>query len=125
MWYRPPELLLGQQHCTSAVDMWSLGCITAEMFLGRPLFPAESQIDQLFRIFRVCGTPDETSWPGAAKLPAFSPEFPQWSPQAWSLVLPGAPPDAVDFVAALLTCRPAARLSAAAALQHAFIGPAW
>lgn len=52
LWYRAPEILLGATHYTTAVDVWSAGAIIAEMFLGKPLFPGDSEIDQLHRIFR-------------------------------------------------------------------------
>jgi len=57
LWYRPPSILLGSRKYTTAVDIWSAGAILAEMITKRPLFPGDSEIDQLFRIFRTCGTP--------------------------------------------------------------------
>ena len=57
LWYRAPELLLGQNDYTASVDLWSTGCILAELTCRRPLFPGDSEIDQLFRIFRLLGTP--------------------------------------------------------------------
>jgi len=57
LWYRPPSILLGSRKYTTAVDIWSSGAIMAEMINKRPLFPGDSEIDQLFRIFRICGTP--------------------------------------------------------------------
>jgi serine/threonine protein kinase len=59
LWYRAPEILLGAQQYDTAVDIWSVGCIFAEMASGVPLLPGDSQIDELFRIFRLCGTPTE------------------------------------------------------------------
>uniref|UniRef100_A0A8C0VYR4 Cyclin-dependent kinase 2 n=1 Tax=Castor canadensis TaxID=51338 RepID=A0A8C0VYR4_CASCN len=64
LWYRAPEILLGCKYYSTAVDIWSLGCIFAEMVTRRALFPGDSEIDQLFRIFRTLGTPDEVVWPG-------------------------------------------------------------
>ena len=52
LWYRAPEVLLGSKHYSTAVDMWSVGCIFAEMATGTPLFPGDSEIDELFKIFR-------------------------------------------------------------------------
>ncbi len=63
LWYRPPELLLGSKNYTSSVDMWSVGCILAELLIGKPLFPAKEEMDQIGRIFNFCGTPTEESWP--------------------------------------------------------------
>lgn len=64
-----------------AIDVWSLGCIFAEMITKRPLFHGDSEIDQLFRIFRVLGTPDESNWPGVTDLPDFKAIFPKWPAQ--------------------------------------------
>ncbi|KAJ2722889.1 Cyclin-dependent kinase catalytic subunit [Coemansia sp. Benny D115] len=57
LWYRSPEILMGSQHYSIGMDMWSVGCIFAEMVLRRPIFPGDSEIDELFKIFRVLGTP--------------------------------------------------------------------
>lgn len=59
LWYRSPEILLGAEHYSTPVDAWSIGCIFAEMMNREPLFPGDSEIDELFRIFRTLGTPDE------------------------------------------------------------------
>ena len=67
---------------TTAVDTWSLGCIFAEMITKRPLFPGDSEIDQLFQIFRVLGTPGEEVWPGVSALPDYKSVFPKWAPPA-------------------------------------------
>ncbi len=52
LWYRAPEVLLGSRHYSTAIDMWSVGCIFAEMAMRQPLFPGDSEIDEIFRIFR-------------------------------------------------------------------------
>lgn len=57
--YRAPELLLGDRHYTPSLDIWSFGCIAAEMMTGRPLFLGDSEVDTLFKIFRMLGTPVE------------------------------------------------------------------
>jgi serine/threonine protein kinase len=77
LWYRAPEILLGSRHYSTAVDMWSVGCIMAEMLTTHPLFPGESQIDQLFRIFRTLGTPTEEVWPSVSTLPDYNENFPR------------------------------------------------
>ncbi|XP_068655686.1 cyclin-dependent kinase G-2-like isoform X2 [Aristolochia californica] len=69
LWYRAPELLLGAKEYSTAIDMWSLGCIMAEMLAKEPLFSGKSEIDQLDKIFKTIGTPSEKIWPGFAKLP--------------------------------------------------------
>lgn len=61
IWYRAPELLLGDSRYTGAIDVWSVGCVLAEMTNGHPLFPSVSEIDALFQIFHRLGTPDEAA----------------------------------------------------------------
>ena len=68
MWYKPPELLLGEQRYSHPVDMWSAGCVLAELELGRPIFPGKSEAEQLDLICRVLGTPTEESWPGVTSM---------------------------------------------------------
>ena len=62
-WYRPPELLFGCRYYSTAVDIWSVGCIFAELMLRTPYLPGESDMDQLKTIFRALGTPTEDDWP--------------------------------------------------------------
>uniref|UniRef100_A0A8D2PPQ6 Cyclin-dependent kinase 2 n=1 Tax=Zosterops lateralis melanops TaxID=1220523 RepID=A0A8D2PPQ6_ZOSLA len=123
LWYRAPEILLGCKYYSTAVDIWSLGCIFAEMvrcplcpqipwvcplchlwcpqcpcdvpvspdplsITRRALFPGDSEIDQLFRIFRTLGTPDEAAWPGVSALPDYKSTFPRWARQDLAKVLP-------------------------------------
>ncbi|CAB3407555.1 unnamed protein product [Caenorhabditis bovis] len=78
LWYRAPEVLLGAQRYSMGVDMWSIGCIFAEMITKKPLFQGDSEIDELFRIFRVLGTPTELEWNGVESLPDYKPTFPKW-----------------------------------------------
>ena len=80
LWYRPPEILLGERHYTTAVDVWSVGVILAEMLNNAPLWPGDSEVDELFKIFNTLGTPSEASWPGVSALPDFSLRFPHWPP---------------------------------------------
>jgi serine/threonine-protein kinase BUR1 len=70
-WYRAPELLLGDTRYTTAVDLWSIGCILGEMYLREPIFAGSSDRDQLVQIFRRAGAPCEAVWPGWRKLPGF------------------------------------------------------
>ena len=68
LWYRPPEILLGCKTYALPVDMWAVGTILVEMVTKRPLFPGDSEVDELFKIFRVLGTPSEEIWPGVTSL---------------------------------------------------------
>ncbi|XP_030905562.2 cyclin-dependent kinase 5 isoform X1 [Melopsittacus undulatus] len=72
LWYRPPDVLFGAKLYSTSIDMWSAGCIFAELAnAGRPLFPGNDVDDQLKRIFRLLGTPTEEQWPAMAKLPDY------------------------------------------------------
>ena len=68
LWYRPPELLLGEQEYDACVDMWSAGCIMAELLMEKPLLPGKDEADQIHRIFHMFGVPNESTWPGVTKL---------------------------------------------------------
>ncbi|KAG8068955.1 hypothetical protein GUJ93_ZPchr0005g14663 [Zizania palustris] len=72
LWYRPPELLLGSTKYGPAVDMWSVGCIFAELLNGKPILPGKNEPEQLSKIFEMCGTPDELIWPGVTKMPWYN-----------------------------------------------------
>jgi cyclin-dependent kinase 12/13 len=69
LWYRCPELLLGTRNYDASVDMWSTGCILAELLLGEPILPGRNEIEQLERIWDLCGHPTPTNWPKHADLP--------------------------------------------------------
>lgn len=88
LWYRAPEILLGSRHYSTAMDMWSIGCIFGEMVLNRPIFPGDSEIDELFRIFQVLGTPDQDSWPSVKDLPDYKDTFPKWHKQSLEATFP-------------------------------------
>lgn len=70
LWYRSPDLLLGAKEYSTAVDMWSVGCIFGELLTQKPLFPGKSEIDQINKIFKDLGSPSEKIWPGYNELPA-------------------------------------------------------
>lgn len=69
LWYRPPELLFGAKKYDDSVDMWSIGCVFAEMLTASPAFPGNTEIDQIERIFRLCGSPTKENWPAFNELP--------------------------------------------------------
>ncbi|KAF9005156.1 kinase-like domain-containing protein [Cyathus striatus] len=121
LWYRAPEVLLGSRHYSTAIDMWSVGCIFAEMAMqGAPLFPGDSEIDQIFKIFRILGTPNEEVWPGVSQLPDYKPSFPQWSRQELSKVVPALDEAGLDMLKRTLTYDSARRISAKRALHHPY-----
>jgi cyclin-dependent kinase 2 len=104
-----------ERHHSTPVDVWSIGCIFAEMINHAPLFPGDSEIDQLYRIFRVLGTPDDDVWPAVSSLPDYKPQFPQWKAKAWKDVCPNLDRDGIDLLISLLHYAPHKRPRAAAA----------
>eukprot|EP01113_Clastostelium_recurvatum_P022403 TRINITY_DN2671_c0_g1_i2.p1 TRINITY_DN2671_c0_g1~~TRINITY_DN2671_c0_g1_i2.p1 ORF type:complete len:305 (+),score=71.09 TRINITY_DN2671_c0_g1_i2:177-1091(+) len=120
LWYRAPEILLGSRHYAAPMDMWSIGCIFAELLTRDPLFPGDSEIDQLYRIFRSLGTPNETVWPGVSELPDYQPHFPMWRPEPLSSVVDCTDPHALDLLAKMLIYEPGHRISAKQALEHPY-----
>ncbi|KAJ1654398.1 Cyclin-dependent kinase catalytic subunit [Dispira simplex] len=120
LWYRSPEILLGSRHYSTGVDMWSAGCIFAEMALMNPLFPGDSEIDEIFKIFRMLGTPTEETWPGFTSLPDYKPSFPSWSPESLAKHIPKLDANGIDLLYKLLTYDPAHRMSAKQALLHPY-----
>ncbi|EJD48954.1 Pkinase-domain-containing protein [Auricularia subglabra TFB-10046 SS5] len=122
LWYRAPEVLLGSRHYSTAIDMWSIGCIFAEMVLrGCPVFPGDSEIDQIFKIFQVFGTPNEQIWPGVSQLPDFKPTFPQWSARGdFDKMFVGLERPGVELIKQMLIYDTSKRISAKRALIHPY-----
>ena len=88
LWYRAPEILLGQAKYTFAVDMWAVGCIFAELVLKKPLFMGSGyEIEQIFRIFETLGTPTLEYWPKLKELPDYKLTFPKWTKKSLSLLI--------------------------------------
>lgn len=79
LWYRAPEVLLGTHRYSTALDMWSVATVVAEMATKKPLFCGDSEIDQLYRIFLVMGTPTRETWPGVDQMADYNSNFPIWS----------------------------------------------
>ncbi|RLN59701.1 hypothetical protein BBJ29_006537, partial [Phytophthora kernoviae] len=80
LWYRPPELLLGATSYDASIDMWSIGCVFAELYIGHPIFQGKTELEQITKIFDICGTPTTESWPDYKFLPhssSFVPEKPK------------------------------------------------
>lgn len=122
LWYRAPEILLGAKEYTQAMDMWSIGVIFGELWFGTPLFPSDSEIDQLFRTFRLLGTPTEDVWSGVTALADFKMTFPKWPHRPLDKVIRRLREDAqaLDLLTRLLRYAPDQRLSAYEALQHPY-----
>lgn len=122
LWYRAPELLLGASRYSAAVDVWSVGCIFAEMATGLPLFPGRSDIDQIIKIFQRRGTPNpHTNWHGVDRLPHYNPEFPKWPERPITDFVPQealGSSSAADLLTCLLQYDPDRRFVCRQALQH-------
>ncbi|KAF5836219.1 Pkinase-domain-containing protein [Dunaliella salina] len=118
LWYRAPEVLLGSKTYSLGVDVWSIGCIFAEMINHRPLFPGDSEIDQLYKIFQALGTPNEAMWPGISQLPDYQETFPQWRTRSLGEFVPMLDRLGLDLLTKMLMYAPHRRITCAAALQH-------
>eukprot|EP01084_Bolivina_argentea_P129845 229284_1 len=119
LWYRPPEILLGKKKYSGACDVWGIACIAAEMATKLPLFPGDSEIDQLFQIYRILGTPNDTTWPGITKLPEYKPVGPKWKKKDLGKELNDLiDPDGVDLLEKMFTFSPHKRITAKQVLCH-------
>jgi serine/threonine protein kinase len=123
LWYRAPELMLGLNQYSVGLDMWSIGCIFAELFINKPLFAGDSEIDQLYKIFKVFGTPNDTTLPGFKYFPDFNPDFPVWQGDGLhkylfdKLVLK-LDNDGFDLLEKMLVIDPCKRITAKEAVNH-------
>lgn len=121
LWYRPPDVLFGAKLYTTSIDMWSAGCIFAELAnAGRPLFPGSDVDDQLKRIFKLLGTPTEDTWAGMSQLPEFK-QFPMYHPSmTLAQVIPKLSTKGRDLLQRLLLCNPILRMSADDSMAHIY-----
>jgi len=119
-YYRAPELIFGSTDYTTAIDVWSQGCVAAELLLGAPLFPGDSGVDQLVEIIKVLGTPTK------AEICSMNPnytefKFPQIKAHPWGKVFrPRTPPEALELVPQMLAYSPSERVTPLGACTHAF-----
>ncbi|KAG7097601.1 hypothetical protein E1B28_004936 [Marasmius oreades] len=118
-WYRPPELLMGARNYGGEVDIWGIGCVFGEMFLRRPILPGTSDIDQLEKIWQLCGTPNQHTWPHHDRLPGCEgitrwKNYPRKIKQAYEAISS----EVCDLMDKLLTCNPQSRITAEVALDH-------
>lgn len=120
-WYRAPEVLLQSSSYSPSIDMWAVGTIMAELFTLHPLFPGESETDQMYKICNVLGTPDGSIWPEGIELSrALGFNFFQAPPANLADIIPNASLEALDLIQKLCSWNPYNRLTAEQALQHPF-----
>mmetsp|Transcript_53129 Transcript_53129/g.99580 ORF Transcript_53129/g.99580 Transcript_53129/m.99580 type:complete len:255 (+) Transcript_53129:271-1035(+) len=117
LWYRAPELLFGAKHYGQAVDIWSSGCVIAEMMMREAMFPGRGEFDMLQKIIERRGTPTEAVWKDVSALPNFL-EFTPHAQAPMDQILPNVSTASRSFVDALLTLDPKQRPAAATALAH-------
>ncbi|KAF9270376.1 Pkinase-domain-containing protein [Marasmius fiardii PR-910] len=121
LWYRAPEILLGAETYSTAVDMWSVGCIFAELLLKEPLFQAKGELELISMIFKLLGAPTNSSWPGYSTLPlAKTITLPSSQPPQFRQKFQYLTPAGLDLMMSLLTYDPERRISAEEALQHPY-----
>jgi cyclin-dependent kinase len=120
LWYRAPDVLMGSRKYSTQVDVWSVGCIFAEMVNGRPLFPGSSESDQLVKIFKALGTPTPKSWPQMVDLPEYKANFPQYPAQSFKKIVRKLDPIGLDLLTRMLQYDPNKRLSAEQAMKHQY-----
>ena len=122
-WYRAPEVMLTAAKYSKAIDIWSVGCILAELFLKRPLFPGRDYRHQLNLIFSFIGTPQgkDLMCIESPRAREYIMSLPQFKPVQWERYFPGVNPLGIDLMQKMLKFDPAKRTSAEEALAHPFL----
>ena len=126
LWYRAPEILLGASVYSPAIDIWALGCILFELGHSRTLIQGQSEIDQLFKIFRIFGTPDESAWQGFSDLPhvktSIFPHFKANGNENLKDICKNYRNHAelIDLLSQMLQLEPSKRITTKGAIEHPF-----
>lgn len=121
LFFRAPEILLGATTYSTAVDMWSVGCIFAELLLNEPLFQAHGELELLSMIFKLLGPPTKNSWPDYSSLPlAKTLSLPSPQPHQFRQKFQYMTTAGIDLLMSLLTYDPERRISAEEALEHPY-----
>jgi len=124
LWYRAPEILLAgakHNHYSVEVDMWSIGAIFAEIHNKKAIFPADTEIQELNKIFSILGTPTESVWPGVTRMPDWKRSMASYRAKAASEIVPGLCAEGQDLFMKLLTYDPSKRISGKDALNHPYL----
>jgi len=119
LWYRSPEVLLGSRNYSTPIDLWSIGCIFAEIASGRPLFPGRNDKDQLLKIFKLLGTPTLEDWPGMAHLPQYQQNYTKYKCQSLGKTIP-LNQTGLHLLEAFLQYDPDKRITAEKAIEHPY-----
>ncbi|XP_056291918.1 serine/threonine-protein kinase ICK-like isoform X1 [Pseudoliparis swirei] len=120
-WYRAPEVLLRSTSYSSPIDQWAVGCIMAELYTLRPLFPGSSEVDTIFKVCQVLGTPKKNDWPEGYHLAsAMNFRWPQCVPSNLKTLIPNASPEAIHLMTDLLQWDPKKRPASAQALRYSY-----
>ncbi|XP_029107195.1 serine/threonine-protein kinase ICK-like isoform X2 [Scleropages formosus] len=120
-WYRAPEVLLRSTNYSSPIDQWAVGCIMAELYTLRPLFPGSSEVDTIFKICQVLGTPKKNDWlEGYQLAAAMNFRWPQCVPSNLRTLIPNASSEAIHLMRDLLQWDPKKRPTASQALRYSY-----
>ncbi|XP_068565807.1 serine/threonine-protein kinase MAK isoform X4 [Cebidichthys violaceus] len=120
-WYRAPEVLLRSSTYSSPIDLWAVGCIMAELYTLRPLFPGNSEVDEIFKVCQVLGTVKKTDWSEGHQLAsAMNFRFPQCVPTHLKTLIPNASNEAIALMRDLLQWDPKKRPTAVQALRYPY-----
>jgi len=119
-WYRAPEILLHSTTYNKSVDIFAMGCIAAELFMGQPLFPGKNESDQLYRICAVLGRPSPSWGEGYQRAINIGFVFPKFVPVDLNSVVTGASNEALDVIKRMLVWEPEMRPSAEELLSHKY-----
>ncbi|XP_072585251.1 serine/threonine-protein kinase MAK isoform X2 [Vulpes vulpes] len=120
-WYRAPEVLLRSSVYSSPIDVWAVGSIMAELYTLRPLFPGTSEVDEIFKICQVLGTPKKSDWPEGYQLASsMNFRFPQCVPINLKTLIPNASNEAIQLMTEMLNWDPKKRPTASQALKHQY-----
>uniref|UniRef100_A0A4W3JAU4 non-specific serine/threonine protein kinase n=1 Tax=Callorhinchus milii TaxID=7868 RepID=A0A4W3JAU4_CALMI len=120
-WYRAPEVLLRSTNYSSPIDLWAVGCIMAELYTLRPLFPGSSEVDEIFKICQVLGTPKKNDWPEGYQLSAaMNFRWPQCVPNNLKTLIPNASGEAIHLMRDMLQWDPKKRPTASQVLRYPY-----
>lgn len=120
LWYRPPDVLLGNTKYSTQIDIWGVGCIFAEMCTGKPLFDGKSDPHQLMKIFKIIGTPTRQEWPEMVHLSLYNENIQNFPGKPLSAVVPRLNSQGIDLLKRMLRCNPKHRINVKDAMNHAY-----